>query len=455
MLLAAVSIAATHAQASDLFTYDIPARLLYSHHIDDFTVKVRQPGGEWRDLYEYEVTLDQDTNSSATVVQFDFRGEVEVAIRKNNGDFSRVEVRPARPTTKYIVKDGIVHLRLSQPQNLSVEFDGDRLHNLHVLAGAPIERPAPGPDVVFYEPGLHVPADGSGIFPVKSGQTIYVAGGAVLQGTFKPRGVENVRILGRGMIDRPKDQLVVHESRNVSIEGLTFLTPLHGTIACSSSQQVRFSDIRTFSNGQWSDGINVFACKDVDIDRAFVRTSDDSVAIYATRKEARGDTQRIRVRNSTFWPDVAHAMFVGLHGDGNLVSDVEFDDIDVLNLDEDDPEYQGAMAISAGDSNTVRNIAFRNIRVDHIEEGKLINVRVVYNSKYSFSPGRAVSGVTFQNIGYAGKGWAGKSILGGYDKDRRVSKVVFDNVRIGGTKLNGPEQGEVDIGPFVDDVTFK
>ena len=455
ILLTAVSLAAPHARASELFTYDIPAKLLYSHHIDDFTVKVRQPGGEWRDLYEYEVTLDQDTNSSATVVQFDFRGNVEVAVRKNNGDFSRVEVRPARSTTKHVVKNGIVYLTLSQPQHLSVEFDGDRLHNLHVLAGAPIERPAPGPNVVFYEPGLHVPADGSGYFPVKSGQTIYVAGGAVLQGTFKPRGVENVRILGRGMIDRPKDQLVVHDSRNVSIEGLTFLTPRHGTIACSSSQQVRFSDIRTFSNGQWSDGINVFACKDVAIDRAFIRTSDDSVAIYATRKEGRGDTQRIRVTNSTFWPDVAHAMFVGLHGDGNVVSDIEFNDIDVLNLDEDDPEYQGAMAISAGDSNAVRNIAFRNIRVDHIEEGKLINVRVVYNAKYSFSPGRAVDGVTFQNITYNGQGWAGKSILGGYDKERRVSNIVFDNVRVGGTRLNGPRQGELEIGPFVDDVTFK
>jgi hypothetical protein len=451
-LILLLAITAGHAQASELLTYDIPGKLLYSHHLDDFTVKVRQPGGDWRDLYEYKVTVDQDTNSSASVVQFDFRGEVEVAVRKNNGDFSRVEIRPARPTTRYTVKDGIVYLSLSQPQDLSVEFDGDRLHNLHVLAGAPIERPAPGPDVMFYEPGLHVPADGGDDFPVKSGQTIYVAGGAVLQGTFKVRGVENVRILGRGMVDRPKDQLVVHDSRNVSVAGLTFLTPLHGTIACSSSSQVRCSDIKTFSNGQWSDGINVFACKDVDIDRAFVRTSDDSVAIYATRKEGRGDTQRIRVSNSTFWPDVAHAMFVGLHGDGNLVSDVEFSDIDVLNLDEDDPEYQGAMAISAGDSNTVRNVAFRNIRVDHIEEGKLINVRVVFNSKYSFSPGRTVDGVLFENITYSGKGWAGKSILGGYDQDRRVNNVVFDNVRIGRAKLSRPD---LEIGPFVDGVTFK
>lgn len=449
------SLAATGSQPPVLSIYDIPSKLLYSHHIDDFTVKVRQPGGEWRDLYEYEVTLDQDTNSAASVVQFDFRGEVEIAVRKNNGDFARVEVRPARATTRHVVKDGVVYLTLSEPHNLSVEFDGDRLHNLHVLAGAPIERPAPGPNVVFYEAGLHVPADGGDFFAVKSGQTIYVAGGAVLQGTFRPRGVENVRILGRGMIDRPRDQLVVHDSRNVSVEGLTFLTPLHGTIACSSSSHVDFHDIRTFSNGKWSDGINVFACNDVDVDRAFVRTSDDSVAIYATRKEGKGDTQRVRVTNSTFWPDVAHAMFVGLHGDSNLVSDIVFDNIDVLNLDEDDPEYQGAMAISAGDANTVRDVVFRNIRVDHIEEGKLINVRVVFNDKYSFSPGRAVDGVTFQNIVYTGKGWAGKSILGGYDRDRRVINVVFDNVRIGGARLRGPQDGALEVGPFVDGLTFK
>jgi hypothetical protein len=454
-LLAAISLATLSESHAALYTYDIPGKLLYSHHIDDFTVRVREPGGDWHDLYEYEVMLDQDTNSAASVVQFDFRGEVELAVRKNNGDFSRVEVRPIRSSTRHTVKNGIVYLRLTEPHNFSVEFDGDRLHNLHVLAGAPIERPAPGPDVVFYEPGLHVPPDGGDYFPVKSGQTIYVAGGAVLQGTFRPRGVENVRILGRGIIDRPKDQLVVHDSRNVSVEGLTFLTPLHGTIACSSSSHVSFHDLRTFSNGKWSDGINVFACQDVEVDRAFIRTSDDSVAIYATRKEGRGDTQRVRIRNSTFWPDVAHAMFVGLHGDGDVVSDIEFENIDVLNLDEDDPEYQGAMAISAGDSNTVRNIAFRNIRVDHIEEGKLINVRVVFNDKYSFSPGRVVDGVTFQNISYTGKGWAGESILGGYDQDRRVTRIVFDNVRIGDVKLRGPRDSGLEIKPFVDEVTFK
>jgi polygalacturonase len=218
---------------------------------------------------------------------------------------------------------------------------------------------------------------------------------------------------------------------------------------------VTFRDIKTFSDGQWSDGINIFACKDVRIERAFVRTSDDSIAVYATRKGGTGDTQRVEVRDSVFWPDVAHAMFVGLHGDDNLISDVVFDNIDVLGLDEDDPEYQGAMAISAGDGNTIRNVIFRNIRVDHIEEGKLFNVRVVYNAKYSHSPGKAVEDVTFKNISYTGKGWPSASIVGGYDDNRRVSGVVFDNVRIKGKKLTAPASEVLEIGPFADGASFK
>jgi hypothetical protein len=435
-----------------------PAKLIYALHNDDFTVRVRRPGGPWRDLYEYNVKLDQDRPRDAAVVQFDFRGTVEVAVQKNNGDFSRVEVRPERNAIKTTVKGGVVYFTLDQPRNLSVEFDGDTLSNLHILAGEPIAPPAPGPDVVIYGPGLHVPPEGASFFPTASNQTIYIAGGAVMQGTFAPTKVENLKIIGHGIINEQADQLVVHDSRNVTVQGPIFLNPAHGTIACSSSSHVRFSDIKTFSKGAWSDGINIFACQDVDIDRAFIRTSDDSVAVYATRKNGVGDTRRVRVSHSIFWPDVAHAMFVGLHGDSakpNTLEDIVFDDIDVLNLDEDDPEYQGAMAISAGDTNTVRNVTFSNIRVDHVEEGKLINLRVVYNAKYGTSPGLLIDGVHFKNVSYSGSGWAAPSIIGGYAPDRPVRNVTFDNVTIAGRKLMGPKPEVLEIGPYVSGLSFK
>lgn len=458
----ALTLAVGGAREATAGTLDVyptpPGGLQYTMHNDTFTVRVRQPCGPWRDLFEYDVKIDADGPSNASVVQFDFEGPVEIGVRKNNGDFRRVEVRPAKNAIKPIVRDGIVTFTLDKPQNLSVEFDGDRLHNLHIFAGAPIPRPAPGPNVVIYEAGLHKPPAGEQYFPVASGQTIWLAPGAILQGLFKPEKVENVRIIGRGMIDRPADQLVVQDSRDVLVEGLTFLTPKHGTIACASSSNVTFRDIKTLSNGAWSDGINVFACQDVTVERAFIRTSDDSVAIYATRKSGTGDTRNVRVRQSVFWPDVAHAVFIGLHGDSdkrNLIEAIRFEDIDILGLDEDDPEYQGALAISAGDSNTVRDIVFDGVRVEQIDEGKLFNVRTVFNAKYGTSPGLLVDGVRFRNISFTGAGWPSPSTISGYGPDRPVRDVSFENVTIAGKRLKGPDPAVIEIGPNVSGVTFK
>lgn len=459
LAFALVMAGAAHGRAAVLAVPPVPpGGLLYAMHNDTFTVRVRQPGGPWRDLYEYDVKIDADGPSQASVVQFEFDGPVEIGVRKNNGDFRRVEVRPTRNDVKPKVRDGLVTFTIDKPQNLSVEFDGDRLRNLHIFAGAPIPRPAPGPDVVFYEAGLHKPPGDGGYFPVVSNQTIWLAPGAILQGLFKLEKVENVRVIGHGVIDRPADQMVVQDSRNVLVEGLTFLTPKHGTIACASSRQVTFRDIKTLSNGVWSDGINLFACQDVTVERAFIRTSDDSVAIYATRKSGAGDTRHVRVRQSVFWPDVAHAVFVGLHGDTekrNVVENVRFEDIDILGLDEDDPEYQGALAISAGDSNTVRNIVFDGVRVEAIEEGKLFNVRTVFNAKYSTSPGLLVDGVHFRNVSFTGAGWPSPSTISGLSPDRPVRNVSFENVTIAGRRLARPDPALIEIGPNVDGVSFK
>jgi hypothetical protein len=451
------ALAADPPDASELYVHSVPpGGLFYTLHNDAFTVRVRKPGGPWRDLYEYTAKVDSDGPSDVSVVQFDFTGQVEIGVRKNNGDFKRVEVRPASKAIRHRVENGIVLFTIDRPQNLSVEFDGDRLHNLHIFAGAPIARPAPGPDVVFYEPGLHAPP--GGVFPVKSGQTIYVAGGAILQGVFKPDKVEDVRIIGRGIVDRPADQLVVQDSKNVTVEGLTFLTPKHGTIACASSSNVTFRDIRTLSNGSWSDGINVFACSDVTVERAFIRTSDDSVAVYATRKSGKGDTRRVRVRDSIFWPDVAHAIFIGIHGDSekpNVLEDLRFENIDILGLDEDDPEYQGALAISAGDDNTVRDVLFDDIRVEQIEEGKLFNIRTVFNAKYGTSPGLLVDGVRFRNIAFTGDGWPSPSTISGFGPDRPVRNISFENVTIGGRRLKAADPAVIEIGSNVEGVAFK
>ena len=38
-------------------------------HNDDYTVRVRVPGGDWKDLFEYNVQVDMDRVQDASMVQ--------------------------------------------------------------------------------------------------------------------------------------------------------------------------------------------------------------------------------------------------------------------------------------------------------------------------------------------------------------------------------------------------
>ena len=40
------------------------------------------PGGEWKDLFEYNVSVDMDKVQSASMVQFDMGSPVEVMVKK-------------------------------------------------------------------------------------------------------------------------------------------------------------------------------------------------------------------------------------------------------------------------------------------------------------------------------------------------------------------------------------
>lgn len=58
---------------AEIIIYPVPNGIYYARHNDDYTVLVRQAGDkEWIDLYEYNVKVDMDTKSDATMVQFDF-----------------------------------------------------------------------------------------------------------------------------------------------------------------------------------------------------------------------------------------------------------------------------------------------------------------------------------------------------------------------------------------------
>lgn len=409
---------------------------------DDYTVKVRIPGGDWKDLFEYKVSVDMDNVQSASMVQFDMGSPVEVMVKKNNGLIQDVKIRPLASDIQHTVDRNVILFRLEKPQYLSVEFNGDRLHNLHLFAN-PLETETytgSSNKVMYFGPGVHRPQDLPNTqIQIPSNTTVYLAPGAVVKAKFLIDKAENVRIIGRGILDHPLRGVEITHSKNILIDGITVVNPDHYTIFGGEANGLTIKNLKSFSCKGWSDGIDLMCCNDVLIDNVFMRNSDDCIAIYAHRWSYYGGSQNITLQNSVLWADIAHPVNIGGHGNpedevGEMVENIIVRNIDILEQDEDDPLYQGCMAIDCGDKNLVRKVLFEDVRVESIQEGRLFHVNVRFNPKYDRQPGRGIEDVTFRNITYNGVG-ENPSLIKGLDEERNVENVTFENVVINGKKM--------------------
>jgi hypothetical protein len=325
---------------------------------------------------------------------------------------------------------------------------------------------------------MHTPPEGTDVFPVKSGDRIYLDGGAVLRGAFDLRGVKDVKISGRGMLWDPGRAIDFEGSSDIEISDLLLVNndrkPAARIMNIRNSHDVVVRDITGFTSGKWSDGINISTSQRVKVDGGYLRVSDDAIVIYAVadcplcrQREIEtgvkdsmppGDTADIDVRNLRIWNDVAHALYIGHFGDNaspRTIRDVTFQNIDIMNLDEDDPDWEGAMAIYSGDNTSIRNIIFSDIRIDRIEEGKLIHLVAGNNARYNKAPGCGVNGVTLRNITFTGDGMPGPSVITGLSHRTAVRNVLIDNLRIGNRRITTAAQGDIRVGPFVSGLTIR
>ena len=437
-------------QLHQLLTYSAPEGAPLKH---DYDVYVQSRGSkEWKRIDTYMAKVNAPVGNSThelseiSYAQFDFTGTVQVKVVCRGRKYTTVRVRPDyRGVIARALNDSTVQFSLFQPENLSVEFDGDITDNLLLFTSKPTmsrklaerEAKAQGRAFKYYAPGFYT----EDAVRIASNTTVYLAPGSYFTGTFAIEDAQNVSIVGRG-IARPEsgyEGCHVHRSRNVVIDGLTV-----NTCPVGGSDGVTLRDVRSISFPAWGDGLNVFASQNVLYDRVFCRNSDDCTTAYATRKGFSGDCRNVTMRNSTLWADVAHPIFIGLHGNaerGDTIENLRYENIDILCQSEPQVDYQGCMAINCGDNNLVRNVTFDNIRVEQIHQGSLLQVKVGYNRKYCTAPGRGVENVTFRNVRYNGEQPC-LSVISGYDSTHSVCGVIFEGVKINGRLLHDNMKGK-------------
>ncbi len=460
-----------YAQATDIVTYAAPEGAKLN---DTYSVMVRQNNGDWQLVPSYNVMVDEVAGTNHNVrncsmAYFDFAGTVDVKVIYNKGTVDKAQVRPLSYDIKHSVNGNEITFQLDCSQNLSIEVNGDIFNNLQLFAN-PIDTYRPtskdlkrlkkDSNYIYFAPGYHK----IDRLTVGTNQTVYVSGGAIVDGEIVVDHADNAKVLGRGMIyPYRKKGLIVSHSSNVKIDGI-FTTQT----TVSDSHDVSLNNVKVMSYYGWGDGFNVFSSTNVAYTHVFARTSDDCSSIYASRGEHHGGCRNIMMEDAVLWADVAHPFTVGLHGDAkrpDTIEDLFYKNVDVLDMKEKQIDYQGVFAIIAGDNNTVRNVTFENIRIENFREGKLFDIRVANNKKYCAAPGLAIENINFNNISYNGDR-AELSLIIGYNESRKVKGVHFKNLVINGEviydKMPGKpgwyktsDMASIFIGEHVEDVTFE
>lgn len=463
-----------YAKLHEVYTYPAPEGAPLKH---DYDVFIQPRGGkEWTKIDTYMARVNAPIGDGKHRVSeisygfFDFTGDVFVRVVCKNKKYKNVRVRPDyKGVIANVQNDSTVQFLLFQPENVSVEFDGDITNNLLLFTSKPCKEAAVAKkeakkekrNFIYYAPGFYT----EDTIRVASNTTVYLAGGAYFTGTFAIDDAENVSILGRGVArpGRGYEGCHVYRSLNVLIDGLIL-----NTCPVGGSDRVTLHDVRSISHPSWGDGLNVFASSNVLYDRVFCRNSDDCTTAYATRKGFNGSVRNVRMRNSTLWADVAHPIFIGIHGNstvGDSIIGLTYENIDILCQSEPQVDYQGCLAINCGDNNYVKDVCFDNIRIENIHQGCLLQVKVSWNDKYCTAPGRGVENVTFRNIRYRGD-TPYLSVINGYSEDRKVKNVVFEGLKINGRAIYDDMPGKPKwyktsdyvpmlVGNHVEDVVFK
>jgi len=467
-----------------VFTYPAPTGAPLRQDYDVFV----QPRGskEWTkiDTYMARVNAPQPDGShkvsEISYAVFDFTGDVFVRVVRKGKAFRSARVRPNyRGVIANVQNDTTMQFILFQPENVSVEFadvanasdeDFDITNNLLIFTSKPgiseaearKQAKREGRKFVSYAASYYNDQD---TIRVASNTTIYLAPGSYFNSTFAIDDAENVSILGRG-IARPSrgyEGCHVYRSKNVLVEGMVVCTcPIGG------SDGVTLRNVCSISHPSWGDGLNVFASSNVLYDRIFCRNSDDCTTAYATRKGFTGSAHNITMRNATLWADVAHPIFIGIHGNPAVkdsITDLRYENIDILCQAEAQVDYQGCLAINCGDDNMVKRVVFDNVRIENIREGSLVHLTVSWNQKYCTAPGRGISDIVFRNISYKGDR-PNLSVISGYNEERTVSNITFERLRINGRHIYDDMPGKLKwyktadyanflIGEHVKDIVFK
>ena len=461
----------------------------------------------------YQRPLNQ--TEIAAFASWEMVGEAEVVVESSR-PVSEVRVRPRSAAIEAQVKGKSIRFTVPGPGQYVVEVN-DHHCALHLFVNPPEEKApeGPGAQVRYFGPGVHCP----GVIELKSGQTLYLAGGAVVYGVVRAENAENIVIRGRGILDGSKFDrmdadalLTLGLCRNVKIEGITLRDPSGWTLLAAACRNVDIRNLKIIGNWRYnSDGIDLVNCQDCTIEDSFIRSFDDSIALKGyykwgrfiyelmtfenrwdgvfTRDGKTCDTfhnfqhshgkflcdaapiKNIQVRRCLIWNEWGRALEIGAETVADEIAHLLFEDCDIIHVG------HVALDVQNLDRAHCHDIVFRNIRVELDSNVGPEMMQSHRDEVYSAPPGARNNPhlIVLENkTGYCiyddvrGRiddilfenievtaGRVVPSRFIGYDKDHPVQDVTVKNLRIDGKIKKNSEDAGFHLNEFAREIAFE
>jgi hypothetical protein len=415
----------------EMFVNNKPV-FVYQARVSKYPINQIWPG--------YQRPLNQ--TEIASFAYFDFKGKVTIKINSNK-EIKTLDIRPREYGIKSAIKGNSIEFTLSKPAQFVVEVNG--YHKaLHIFAN-PLETDKidkKDPKVHYFGPGIHE----AGIINLKSNETVYIDGGAIVYGVINSENTRNIKILGRGILDASKiergkapEMICLKRVVHAYINGIILRDPHLYTVAPNWCDSITIDNIKLI--GLWrynTDGIHPENSSDMTIKNCFVRAFDDAIVFSGSGTAYNANyrnMENIVVDNCVIWNDWGRALEIGAGTVADTIRNFTFTNCYI-------PHFTAvAMDIQNCDRGYITDIHYKNIYIeDPIADslqvgttplvkkawGKII-VLGIYGAFYSWDTLRGnISDISFENIRY-NKTYPEPSDDFGYDSVRIEKIDKFKN----------------------------
>jgi len=436
---------------------------------EDYTLEVN---GQPVDIYlakiadvenpESWLLQPEDVGGPYSFTYFDFSGEVTIKITSLKKSLDNLVIRPLSAGIVPVVSGNSLTFTINEPIKLSIEPEG-RIEPLILFANAPELNP-PGEedeDVIYFGPGIHKPER----IELTSGQTLYIAGGAIVKGGVAVTG-DNIAIKGRGILcgndwawrKGPGRMIGMNEATNVRVEGIILRGSWGWTIPIYNCDSVSITNVKLVcSKNPNDDGINPCNSQRIYIRDCFIRTDDDCIAMKGIKFGSDNDNvENIIVENCLLWGDRARIFLLGHESRAEYMRHIILRNLDILHFN------MTPFLFEPGEEMSIEDVIVENVTAysDHPPQGgartfDFIRLKPTVNQYMKNKVPGKISDVHFKNVTLTGEEKEGKYGIWvtGADEDHRVTDVSFENMSWYNQMLD-EDSPQVKIGDYTSNIQF-